>query len=467
MDVNPAAVGGRSEFIPDRFPDAAGAKPGRQGPPSLSRNEIFSKPEIPATLPRLSTPSENNETRTFQLLQQAEARRASVEELVRLQLAKADQGGKEASILIADDSEALREIIRLTLQALGYHDISVAADGQEALDLLHQREYDLLILDIDMPRLDGYEVLAVLKRDEVRRHMPVIVASGLDQLEAVVRCIELGAEDFLPKPVNSVLLGARIAASIDRKRLRDLERLRLVELEQEKQLLEIEREKSERLLLNILPAAIAGRLKQGERTIAERYASVTVLFADLVDFISLSNRSDPEELVSLLNDLFSRFDRIADVHGLEKIKTIGDCYFVVGGLPERRPNHAESVADMALEMLGALHDLNRERGTTLALRIGMNSGPVVAGVIGRKKFTYDLWGATVNLAHRMQSSGLPNRIHLTSDTGELLRDKFQITPRGTVDCKGLGKISTCLLDGKISVLEQITGHTPEAGVKAE
>jgi adenylate cyclase len=304
------------------------------------------------------------------------------------------------------------------------------------------------VLDIEMPRVNGFGVLAALKQDPLRRHLPVIVASGLDQLEAVVKCIELGAEDFLQKPVNSKLLEARITGSLERKRLRDLERLRLLELQQEKLLLENEQEKSERLLLNILPKSIAERLKQGEGVIAERYAAVTVLFADLVDFTTLANGLDPEELVSLLNDLFSRFDRLADRHGLEKIKTIGDSYLLVGGLPQRRPDHAEAVAEMALEMLEALADLNRERGTSLCLRIGLNSGPVVAGVIGQKKFTYDLWGAAVNLASRMQSSGLPNRIHVPDGTYELLRDKFRLTERGTVNCKGLGDIRTYLLEGK-------------------
>lgn len=405
----------------------------------------------------MSPPDDNDETRTFQLLQQAEARRASVEELVRLQIARSDAGEKDAAILIADDAPAHRSLIAMTLRALGYHDITEAEDGQMTLDLVRHREFDLLILDIEMPHVDGYAVLTALKQDPSRRHLPVLVASAFDQLEAIVRCIELGAEDFLPKPINSVLLGARIAASLDRKRLRDLDRLRLIEMEQEKQLLEIEREKSEHLLLNILPVAIAERLKQGEQTIAERYTSVTVLFADLVDFIHLANRTDPDELVALLNDLFSRFDRIADVHGLEKIKTIGDSYLVVGGLPDVRANHAEAVAEMALEMLIALQDLNRERGTSLKLRIGINSGPVVAGVIGRKKFTYDLWGSTVNLAQRMQSSGLPNRIHLTAATGELLRGKFLFTERGTVDCKGVGLVRSSLLEGKLSVLDQLAG----------
>lgn len=165
---------------------------------------------------------------------------------------------------------------------------------------------------------------------------------------------------------------------------------------------------------------------------------------------------DPGDVVALLNDLFSRFDRLADLHGLEKIKTIGDSYLVVGGLPELRANHTEAVAEMALEMLGAVTDLNRERGTSLELRIGLNSGPVVAGVIGHKKFTYDLWGNAVNLAARMQSSGLPNRIHLPAETCELLRHKFRFTDRGTILCKGVGEVRTCLLDGKISVLDQLT-----------
>jgi len=407
----------------------------------------------------LSTANDHDETGTFHLLQQAEARRRSVEELVQSQIARASSGEKDAAILIAEDSSALREVIRLILRSEGYHDLTEAADGQTALDLMLSRDFDLLILDIKMPGMSGYDILNTLKKDPARSHIPVIVASGIDQLDSVARCIELGAEDFLPKPVNSVLLLARISASLERKRLRDMDKLRLSELQQEKQLLQMEREKSERLLLNILPVPIAHRLKKGERTIAQRYDQVTVLFADLVDFINLSNRTEPESLVSLLNDLFSRFDRIADVHGLEKIKTIGDSYFVVGGLPDPRPNHAEAVAEMALEMLDALAALNRERGTNLSIRIGLNSGPVVAGVIGRKKFTYDLWGATVNIAHRMQSSGLPNRAHLTAHTAALLKDKFRCSERGTVDCKGLGKVQTCLLEERISTLEQVAGRS--------
>lgn len=397
---------------------------------------------------------DNDDDRTFDMLRNVKGSTApmstshSVPPLRRIGGDYA--AGRQANILVVDDSKTLREIMVLTLRDLGYKNIHEAADGLAALDVLHQHEFDLILLDIEMPRLDGYGVLAKLKSDPFRKHMPVIVASGLEQLEAVVRCIELGAEDFLPKPVHPVLLRARVSASLERKRLRDLERLRLSEAQLEKELLEFEKEKSERLLLNILPVAIAERLKQGNHTIAERFESVTVLFADLIGFTSFANRTDPEDLVALLNDLFSRFDHIADVHGLEKIKTIGDSYLVVGGLPEPRPDHAVAVAEMGLEMITALGEMNQAHGTDLSLRIGLNTGPVVAGVIGRKKFTYDLWGAAVNLASRMQSSGLPNRVHLPADTYELLKNNFHLTERGMVECKGVGPIRTYLLDGKKS-----------------
>ncbi len=404
-------------------------------------NRVF-----PTVLP-MTAPTGGDETRTFELLRRVKSDGLSADTLAQLQNAQNSATDKQAAILLVEDNAELRKVIVQILHTLGYANVTEAADGQAALDLLAQREFDLIVLDIEMPRVNGFEVLASLKRDPARRHLPVIVASGLDRLDAVVRCIELGAEDFLPKPVNSVLLGARVGASLERKRLRDLERLRLLELQQEKQLLQAEQEKSERLLLNILPQAIAERLKRGEHTIAERHATVTVLFADLVEFSALSNHTDPQELVALLNDLFSRFDRLAGQHGLEKIKTIGDCYLVVGGLPEPTASHATDVASMALEMLTALADLNRERGLKLGLRIGLNSGPVVAGVIGSRKFTYDLWGVTVNLAARVQSSGLPNRVNVSANTFELLRNDFRLTERGTVECKGLGQVRTYLLEG--------------------
>jgi adenylate cyclase len=397
----------------------------------------------------MDQPSEDEDERTFRMLRGIKTGTPWVEKSAQLEIAKSAFTGSQAAILVIEDTLEVRNVIIEILASIGFRNISSAEDGQKGLEMIRANEFDLVLLDIEMPGLDGYGVLAALKCDPLRRHLPVLVTSGLHQLDAVVRCIGMGAEDFLPKPVHPVLLQARITSSLERKRLRDIERLRLVETRLEKDLLEFEKEKSERLLLNILPHTIAERLKQGDHSIAERYASVTVLFADLIGFTDFANNTDPESLVALLNELFSRFDRIADRHGLEKIKTIGDCYLVVGGLPEKRPDHAEAVAEMALEMLAALAELNQGRKTSFGLRIGFNTGPVVAGVIGRKKFTFDLWGTAVNLASRMQSTSPPNCIQLPAATAEALRDKFKLTERGVIEVKGLGKIHTFLLGEKL------------------
>ena len=328
----------------------------------------------------------------------------------RLQTIAGDKTGTTAGILVVDDSRTLRKLLVHTLNGLGYQNITEAVDGRNALDLASQREFDLILLDIEMPVMDGFEVLQHLKSDAVLRDLPVIVISGQEQMEGAVRAIEMGAEDYLPKPYNPVLLRARVTSSLEKKRLRDLDRMRLTELQLEKEMLQIEKEKSERLLLNILPRAIADRLKGGEKTIAESYQSVTVLFADLVGFTNLSRHTDASEIVDMLNQIFTKFDHLVERHGLEKIKTIGDSYMVVGGLPVVRQNHAKVVAALALEMIQAISELNLETHTDRAIRIGINTGPVVAGIIGRKKFSYDLWGSTVNLAARLESGGLPGGI---------------------------------------------------------
>jgi class 3 adenylate cyclase len=212
-------------------------------------------------------------------------------------------------------------------------------------------------------------------------------------------------------------------------------------------LLDEERERSERLLLNILPAPIAERLKSSQESIAEHSDGVTVLFADIVGFTPLSASKSPQALVELLNRIFSEFDALADAHGLEKIKTIGDAYMAVAGLPEPWADHAPRAARMALAMLDATARVAAETGEKLALRIGLHSGPVVAGVIGRRKFTYDLWGDTVNTASRMESHGVPGAIHCTEAAALLLQGAFQLQARGAMEIKGKGEMNTFLLAG--------------------
>lgn len=209
--------------------------------------------------------------------------------------------------------------------------------------------------------------------------------------------------------------------------------------------LRVERDKSDRLLLSILPAPVADRLKEGPEVIAERHDDVTVLFADIVGFTPLSDRLEPEALVQLLNRIFTEFDAIVSRHGLEKIKTIGDAYMAVAGIPEPMVDHAEAAARAAREWLQAVAALEETEGTQLEIRVGLHSGPVVAGVIGRQKFSYDVWGDTVNLASRMESHGVVGRIQLTEATRERLGSGFETEERGEVDIKGKGAVRAYLL----------------------
>ncbi len=211
------------------------------------------------------------------------------------------------------------------------------------------------------------------------------------------------------------------------------------------QILRDEQEKSESLLLNILPHSIAKQLKEGQKNIADGFPEVTILFADMVGFTKLSEKIYPKELVCLLNEIFSSFDRLTDKHDLEKIKTIGDAYMVVGGLPIPRDNSAEAIAEIALDMLAEIARFNLEKNLNLSIRIGINTGPVVAGVIGTKKFIYDLWGDAVNTASRMESHGIPNTIQVTEATYGLLQDKYLFEERGQILIKGKGEMNTYLL----------------------
>ncbi len=347
-------------------------------------------------------------------------------------------------ILLVDDDETNRDLLSRRLEREG-HTFEMAKNGKEALDMVRGSNFEVILLDIMMPVMDGYQALQLLQADDELRHIPVIMLSALDQTDSVARCIEMGADDFLPKPFDSVLLRARIGSSLEKKRLRDREQEYLEQLR-------IEREQSEKLLLNILPVPIADRLKRGESTIADGFSEVTVLFSDLVGFTAMSAQMSATKLVQNLNRLFSAFDALAIDLGVEKVKTIGDAYMVVGGLPIPQGDHAERIADMGLGMLEAIDVYNQAADVPLGIRIGINTGPVVAGVIGTTKFAYDLWGDAVNTASRMESTGVPGRIQVSPSTYALLREKYEFEARGKIEVKGKGKMQTYLLT-----------HSPDAG----
>jgi class 3 adenylate cyclase len=319
--------------------------------------------------------------------------------------------------------------------------VTTAVNGREALDLIRRAPFDVILLDIEMPELTGYQVLDALKADPQLRLLPVIVLSAADNAPGVARCIELGAEDYLPKPFDPVLLQARLTACLDKKQLRDREQRHLRQIR-------AEQERAEQLLLNILPPAIADRLKRGEQGIADNFAEATVLFGDLVGFASLAAATPAVDLVSRLNEIFSAFDQVVAELGLEKIKTIGDAYMAVGGVPVPRPDHVAAIAELALRMLQEVEDFNTRAGTTVQVRIGVDVGPVVAGIIGRHKYAYDLWGNAVNVASRMESHSLPGRIQVSAAVEARLRRRYRFEPRGSITLKGVGEVPTFFLVGR-------------------
>ena len=355
---------------------------------------------------------------------------------------------QSARLLVVDDSKLMRMGISRSLRQLGVEHIELASNGREALQLLSQEAFDLMLLDVEMPEMTGLEVLADMQNKPELRGFPVIVISGGQDIEDVVRCIEMGAEDYLPKPFSPVLLKARLTTSIEKKRLRDLETMQRQQLQIKHKQLAHEQNKTENLLLNILPQSVSQRLKGGEKRIADAHQDVSVLFADLVGFTEMSKGMSAAKLVDMLDEIFSSFDDIVGNAGVEKIKTIGDCYMLVGGVPEPRKDHAQAVVNVAFAMLSAIQNINHQHGTQLQIRVGINSGPVVAGVIGMHKFTYDLWGNTVNIASRMESTGAVGKIHISPSTAERLDNKFVLQERGAITIKGIGHLETFFVQGQ-------------------
>ena len=343
------------------------------------------------------------------------------------------KSGPQSHILVVDDNENNRDVLGRRLEREGYR-VSSAENGRCALEMVRSATYDLVLLDIMMPEIDGYQVLSQMKADPALCDIPVIMISALDQINSVVRCIETGAEDYLNKPFDPVLLRARIGACLEKKRLRDEQKRKHAELEVAIGEAETQRRESESLLRNILPAQIAHELR-GRGQVEPRYfEDVTILFSDFVGFTRATENLAAEDLVNLLHTYFTAFDKIVGRYGLEKLKTIGDSYMLVGGLPERNPSHPVDAVLAAFEMVKAVEDLSSEEAPW-KVRIGIHTGPVIAGVVGIKKFAFDIWGESVNFSSRMESSGEANRINMSARTYSRVKDFFACEARGQVTTK--------------------------------
>jgi adenylate cyclase len=350
-------------------------------------------------------------------------------------------------ILIVDDQEANVVLLERMLRNAGYDSITSTMDSSEVCELHRKNRYDLILLDLQMPGMDGFKVMDSLKEIETDGYLPVLVVTA--QPDHKLRALNAGARDFVSKPFDLAEVLIRVYNMLE---------VRLLHLESKKLYDQVVAEKkvSERLLLNVLPHSIAERLKgrpevtadSFTEVIADSFAEVTVLFADIVEFTKFSVGVSAEVLVDVLNDIFTRFDSIADNRGLEKIKTIGDAYMAVAGLPVPVEDHAIRAAHMALDMIEAMDRFNEHSGHKLKVRIGIETGAVVAGVIGKRKFLYDLWGDTVNTASRMESHGVSGRIQITDFTRQRLSDPFMFEKRGAIDVKGKGEMHTWFLNSR-------------------
>ena len=373
------------------------------------------------------------------------------------------------TLLFIDDEANILAALKRLFKPLGYR-ILTAQSGADGLVLMQKNKVDLVMCDMRMPHMTGAEVL-----EQVRNKWPGtvrILLTGYSDIAGTIAAINRGEiRRYISKPwdANDIVFVVRDA--LERKRLLAeklrLEALTLQQNEEIKRLYDqvvAEQKVAERLLLNVLPRVIAERLKeQGSITVEEKqiggniftpliadsFPDVTVLFADIVDFTKFSANVSAERLVVLLNEIFTDFDNIADSRGIEKIKTIGDAYMAVAGVPNFMETHAAQAAKMALDMMDALAIFNKKNGYALQMRIGINSGAVVAGVIGKHKFIYDLWGETVNIASRMESQGIAGRIQITDTTRQKLGETFQCEERGIIDVKGMEKIRTWFLTGRM------------------
>ena len=354
-------------------------------------------------------------------------------------------------ILIVDDTKANVLLLERMLNGAGYTAVASVMEPSEVCELHGKNSYDLILLDLQMPGMDGFKVMEGLKEIETDGYLPVLVITA--QPDHKLRALKAGAKDFVSKPFEMAEVLARVHNMLE---------VRLLHKETKKLYDQVvaEQKVSERLLLNVLPHAIAERLK-GRREeigdsfpeiVADSFPEATVLFADIVGFTQFSSGVTPERLVVLLNEIFTDYDTLADNRGLEKIKSIGDAYMAAAGLPVPVDDHAARAAHMALDMLDALAHFNERSGYTLQIRIGIHSGPVVAGVIGKRKFIYDMWGAAVNIASRMESHGVAGRVQISEATHSRLGEPFLFEERGPIDVKNMGEIRTWFLTGRDGVL---------------
>lgn len=331
-------------------------------------------------------------------------------------------------ILIVDDEPFNVDCLEQELEDL-LCDTFSASNGVEALEQVDGEKPDLILLDIMMPKMDGFEVLTRLKQDSNTRDIPVIVISAMDDMDSVIRGIELGAEDYIPKPFDPILLQARMSSSLAKKRWRDKERIYLEQIESEKK-------RSDELLHVILPDAVVDELKATDMVRPRLFDDVSVLFTDVVDFTPYTENHSAEEVVDNLQQLIVAYEDVAMRYGLQKIKTVGDAFMAAGGLFEKLDNPVLSGVRCGLEMV----EMARDVPAGWQVRVGIHSGPVVGGIVGQRQYLFDVWGDTVNTAQRIESHGVAGAVNLSQTAWERIEEQCITQSVGEVSVKGKGEM---------------------------
>jgi CheY-like chemotaxis protein len=352
-------------------------------------------------------------------------------------------GADGGALLVVDDNEVNRDLLYRRLSRQGYT-VSVAENGRQALQMIQDNPFDLVLLDVMMPEMNGYEVLQRLKSSEALRHIPVIMISALSEMDSVVRCISSGAEDYLQKPFDPVLLSARIGASLEKKRLRDREVVYLRQIEEEKK-------RADDLLHVILPAEIVYELKTHKVVKPQRYEDIAVLFCDIVGFTAYCETHPPEEVISYLQEQVELFERLTAGCNMEKIKTIGDSFMSAAGLVRTVNDPAVEAVRCGLQMVDGIKELRAEWD----VRVGIHVGPAVAGVVGRRKYLFDLWGDTVNTAARVESHGADGAVNVSRAVWNRVASRCHGESLGLVRAKGKGMVEIFRVDGFRSPAETL------------
>ncbi len=361
----------------------------------------------------------------------------------------------KAKVLVVDDQPANVLLLERMLGGAGYASITSTLDPRAVCDLHGKNRYDLIVLDLQMPGMDGFQVMEGLKHLEKDGYLPVLVITA--QPDHKLRALRAGAKDFISKPFDVAEVLTRVHNMLEVRLLHVAIRRKNDELKKLFDQVVAQRKVSERLALHVPPDSIAARLQARPDVTADSFADVTVLIADIVGFTELTPPVSPERLALLLDEIFTIFDGLAKERGLKKVKTLGNSYMAAAGVPVPLGDHAARAAHFSLDMLDALDRFNERGGYSLQVRIGVATGAVVAGVIGKRMYLYDVWGDAVNTASRMESHGVAGRVQVSESTQRLLGEPFLLEERGVLEVEGKGELKTWFVDGRRSAVESTSG----------